>query len=152
MLFFYILAGVKAVAECLAKSNIEDTQETAWALLESLSHGNLKYQNQVYKGLITLMTCSSPKTQQLVLHTLHTVQVKPENVHKQRACSLAHFHTLNLFGTIAWQNVISLTMRRKIIHLSLFSLAVQNEDSPSQHCGTFAEYAQVSAPGGSGWR
>uniref|UniRef100_A0A8D0A663 Armadillo like helical domain containing 1 n=1 Tax=Sander lucioperca TaxID=283035 RepID=A0A8D0A663_SANLU len=66
--------GVKAIAECLAKSNTVETQEAAWALLESLLHGNPKYQNQIYKGLIALMTCTSPQAQQLVLHTLHTVQ------------------------------------------------------------------------------
>nr|XP_046247482.1 armadillo-like helical domain containing protein 1 isoform X2 [Scatophagus argus] len=73
--------GVKAIAECLAKSNTDETQETAGALLESLSHGNPKYQNQIYKGLIALMTCTSPKAQQLVLHTLHTVQSKMKIAH-----------------------------------------------------------------------
>ncbi|XP_051234005.1 armadillo-like helical domain containing protein 1 [Dicentrarchus labrax] len=73
--------GVKAIAECLAKSNTDETQETAWALLESLSRGNPKYQNQIYKGLIALMTCTSPKAQQLVLHTLHTVQSKMKTAH-----------------------------------------------------------------------
>ncbi|KAM7410106.1 hypothetical protein PAMA_001518 [Pampus argenteus] len=73
--------GVKVIAKCLAKSNTEDTQDTAWALLESLFHGNPKYQNQVYKNLITLMTCSSPKAQQLVLHTLRTVQAKMKTAH-----------------------------------------------------------------------
>ncbi|XP_053178924.1 armadillo-like helical domain containing protein 1 [Scomber japonicus] len=73
--------GVKAIAECLAKSNTDDTQEAAWALLESLSLGNLKYQNKVYKGLIALMACSSPKAQQLVLHTLRTVQSKMKTAH-----------------------------------------------------------------------
>ncbi|KAM9357931.1 armadillo-like helical domain containing protein 1 [Symphorus nematophorus] len=74
--------GVKVIAECLAKSNTDETQETAGALLESLSNGNPKYQNQIYKGLITLMTCTSPKTQQLVLHTLHTVQSKMKTAHR----------------------------------------------------------------------
>ncbi|KAM6939302.1 armadillo-like helical domain containing protein 1 [Lycodopsis pacificus] len=73
--------GVKAIAACLAKSNTDETQETAWALLESLSHGNPKYQNQIYKGLIALMTCTSPKAQQLALHTVHTVQSKMKTAH-----------------------------------------------------------------------
>ncbi|XP_059197136.1 armadillo-like helical domain containing protein 1 [Centropristis striata] len=73
--------GVKAIAECLAKSNTDEAQEAAWALLESLSHGNPKYQNQIYKGLIALMTCSSPKAQHLLLHTLHTVQSKMNTAH-----------------------------------------------------------------------
>ncbi|KAG7495111.1 armadillo-like helical domain containing 1 [Solea senegalensis] len=73
--------GVKVTAECLAKSNTEETQETASALLESLSHGNPKYQNQIYKSLITLMTCSSPKAQHLVLHTVRIVQSKMKTAH-----------------------------------------------------------------------
>ncbi|XP_067249707.1 armadillo-like helical domain containing protein 1 isoform X2 [Chanodichthys erythropterus] len=66
--------GVKAVAECLAKSEMERTQGTAAALLESLAHGNAKYQNQVYKGLVALLTCTSPRAQQLVLQILRIVQ------------------------------------------------------------------------------
>uniref|UniRef100_A0A8C1PEU0 Armadillo like helical domain containing 1 n=1 Tax=Cyprinus carpio TaxID=7962 RepID=A0A8C1PEU0_CYPCA len=62
--------GVKAVAECLAKSETEGTQESAAVLLESLAYGNPKYQNQVYKGLIALLTCTSPRAQQLVLQIL----------------------------------------------------------------------------------
>ncbi|XP_038595336.1 armadillo-like helical domain containing protein 1 isoform X1 [Micropterus salmoides] len=73
--------GVKVIAECMAKSNSNETQETAWAVLESLSHGNPKYQTQIYKGLIAFMTCNSPKAQQLVLHTLHTMQSKMKTAH-----------------------------------------------------------------------
>ncbi|XP_068447215.1 uncharacterized protein mutyh [Clinocottus analis] len=73
--------GVKVIAQCLAKTNSDETQETAWALLESISHGNPKYQNQIYKGLIALMTCTSPKAQQLALHTLHTVQCNVKTAH-----------------------------------------------------------------------
>lgn len=71
----FALSGVEVVAKCLVKSNTDETQETAWKLLESLCHGNPKYQSQIYKGLIAVMTCPSPKAQQLVLHTLRTVQV-----------------------------------------------------------------------------
>ncbi|XP_078527870.1 armadillo-like helical domain containing protein 1 isoform X6 [Lissotriton helveticus] len=66
--------GVRAIAECLAKSKSEELQEDAQVLLESLVHGNCKYQNQVYKGLIALLPCSSPKAQQLALQTLRIVQ------------------------------------------------------------------------------
>ncbi|XP_051965261.1 armadillo-like helical domain containing protein 1 [Xyrauchen texanus] len=65
--------GVKAIAECLAKSESERTQETAAALLKSLAHGNSKYQIQVFKGLIALLTCTSPRAQQLVLQILRSV-------------------------------------------------------------------------------
>ncbi|XP_034079337.1 armadillo-like helical domain containing protein 1 isoform X1 [Gymnodraco acuticeps] len=73
--------GVKAIAEFLAQSNTDEPLEAAWALLESLSRGNPRYQNQVYKALIALMTCSSPKAQQRVLHSLHTVQSKMKTAH-----------------------------------------------------------------------
>nr|XP_019936398.1 PREDICTED: uncharacterized protein C1orf228 homolog [Paralichthys olivaceus] len=73
--------GVKVIAECLAKSNTEETQDTAWALLESLSHWNPKYLNLIYKSLIALMACSSPKAQQMVLHTLRIVQSKMKTAH-----------------------------------------------------------------------
>ncbi|XP_044158294.1 armadillo-like helical domain containing protein 1 [Bufo gargarizans] len=66
--------GVRAVAECLAKSKMEDTQEEAQVLLELLAHGNPKYQTQVYKGLIALLPCASPKAQHLALQTLRIVQ------------------------------------------------------------------------------
>ncbi|XP_056389122.1 armadillo-like helical domain containing protein 1 [Hyla sarda] len=66
--------GVRAVAECLAKSKMEDTQEQAQVLLELLAHGNPKYQTQVYKGLIALLPCASPKAQHLSLQTIRIVQ------------------------------------------------------------------------------
>ncbi|TRZ02784.1 hypothetical protein DNTS_028825 [Danionella cerebrum] len=62
--------GVKAIAECLAKSESEGALETSAALLESLIHGNPKFQIQVYKGLVALLTCTSPRAQQLVLKIL----------------------------------------------------------------------------------
>ncbi|XP_076009239.1 armadillo-like helical domain containing protein 1 [Genypterus blacodes] len=43
--------GVRAVAECMAKSNADEIQVTAWMLLDSLSKGNPKYQSQVHKSL-----------------------------------------------------------------------------------------------------
>nr|XP_012631407.1 uncharacterized protein C1orf228 homolog isoform X2 [Microcebus murinus] len=66
--------GVRSIAEFLAKSKSEDTQEEVQVLLDSLVHGNPKYQNQVYKGLIALLPCASPKAQQLALQTLKTAQ------------------------------------------------------------------------------
>lgn len=61
----------------MAKSKSEATQEEVQLLLNSLVHGNPKYQNQVYKGLIALLPCESPKAQQLSLQTLRTAQVSP---------------------------------------------------------------------------
>ncbi|KAL1763640.1 armadillo-like helical domain containing 1 isoform X6, partial [Sigmodon hispidus] len=65
---------VRAIAEFLAKSKSEETQEEVQILLDALVHGNPKYQNQVYKGLIALLPCGSPKAQQLALQTLRTAQ------------------------------------------------------------------------------
>nr|DBA17722.1 TPA: hypothetical protein GDO54_016051 [Pyxicephalus adspersus] len=50
-LSYPIVTRVRAAAECLAKSKLEETQEQAQVLLELLAHGNPKYQTQVYKGL-----------------------------------------------------------------------------------------------------
>ncbi|XP_053100308.1 armadillo-like helical domain containing protein 1 isoform X3 [Hemicordylus capensis] len=66
--------GVRSIAEFLATSKSEETQEQVQILLDSLGHGNPKYQNQVYKGLIALLKCTSPKAQQLSLQTLRTIQ------------------------------------------------------------------------------
>lgn len=67
--------GVRCIAECLAKSKSERTQIEAKYLLENLAKGNPKYQNQVYKGLIAVLPCSSPKAQELAAQTLRVVQV-----------------------------------------------------------------------------
>ncbi|XP_066232295.1 LOW QUALITY PROTEIN: armadillo-like helical domain containing protein 1 [Saccopteryx leptura] len=66
--------GVRSIAEFLAKSKSEKTQEEVQVLFDSLVHGNPKYQNQVYKGLIALLPSASPKAQQLSLQTLRTAQ------------------------------------------------------------------------------
>ncbi|KAJ8375362.1 hypothetical protein SKAU_G00059420 [Synaphobranchus kaupii] len=73
--------GVRAIAECLVKSEVENTQETACNLLESLAHSNHRFQGQVYKGLVTLLTCSSPNAQQLALQTLRIVQKIVKTAH-----------------------------------------------------------------------
>uniref|UniRef100_A0A8C4S9V3 Armadillo like helical domain containing 1 n=1 Tax=Erpetoichthys calabaricus TaxID=27687 RepID=A0A8C4S9V3_ERPCA len=92
--------GVRAVAECLAKSKSEHTQEQACALLESLAHGNPKYQIQVYKGLIALLPCNSPKAQQLALQTIRVLQV-----------SFLVDHTLfNLFPSVPDMQKMSLSL------------------------------------------
>ncbi|XP_015263773.1 PREDICTED: uncharacterized protein C1orf228 homolog [Gekko japonicus] len=66
--------GVRSIAEFLATSKSEETQEQVQILLDNLGHGNPKYQNQVYKGLIALLKCTSPKAQQLSLQTLRIMQ------------------------------------------------------------------------------
>ena len=67
--------GIRSIAECLARAKSEQTQIEARYLLENLAKGNPKYQNQVYKGLIALLPCGSPKAQELAAQTLCIVQV-----------------------------------------------------------------------------
>uniref|UniRef100_A0A8B9PL61 Armadillo like helical domain containing 1 n=1 Tax=Apteryx owenii TaxID=8824 RepID=A0A8B9PL61_APTOW len=62
--------GVRSIAEFLAMSRSTEAQEEVQLLLDSLGHGNPKYQNQVYKGLIAVLPCTSPRAQQLSLQTL----------------------------------------------------------------------------------
>nr|XP_056700769.1 armadillo-like helical domain containing protein 1 [Euleptes europaea] len=66
--------GVRSIAEFLATCKSEETQEQVQILLDNLGHGNPKYQNQVYKGLIALLKCTSPKALQLSLQTLRIIQ------------------------------------------------------------------------------
>ncbi|XP_075037707.1 armadillo-like helical domain containing protein 1 [Mixophyes fleayi] len=73
--------GVRAVAECLAISKSEETQEQAQVVLELLAHGNPKFQTQVYKGLIALLASAYPKAQHLALQTLRIVQGIVQTAH-----------------------------------------------------------------------
>ncbi|XP_016285295.2 armadillo-like helical domain containing protein 1 isoform X1 [Monodelphis domestica] len=73
--------GVRSIAEFMAKSKSEEALEEVQSLLDSLVHGNPKYQHQVYKGLIALMPCNSPKAQQLALQTLRVAQSIVGQVH-----------------------------------------------------------------------
>ncbi|XP_059939031.1 armadillo-like helical domain containing protein 1 [Mesoplodon densirostris] len=89
--------GVRSIAEFLAKSKSEETQEEVHVLLDSLIHSNPKYQNQVYKGLIALLPCASPKAQQLSLQTLRTAQSIIGTTHPGIVdCVLSVLHTMHL--------------------------------------------------------
>lgn len=66
--------GIRAIAECLAKSKCEETQEYCHEMLLALSKGNPKFEQQLYKGLIALLPCNSPKAQQIAVSSLRTVQ------------------------------------------------------------------------------
>ena len=63
------------MAECLARSKSEETQECARNMLQTLAQGNPKFESQVYKGLIALLPSSSPKAQQMAAQILRIVQV-----------------------------------------------------------------------------
>lgn len=71
----FLHTGVQCLAELLATSTSAEAQEDAQVLLDSLGRGNPKYQHQVYKGLIAVLPCASPRAQQLALQTLGAMQV-----------------------------------------------------------------------------
>ncbi|NXK54662.1 ARMD1 protein, partial [Chauna torquata] len=66
--------GVQSLAELLATSTSAEAQEEVQVLLDSLGRGNPKYQNQVYKGLVAVLPCASPRAQQLALQMLGVMQ------------------------------------------------------------------------------
>uniref|UniRef100_A0A5K3F0T1 TIR domain-containing protein n=1 Tax=Mesocestoides corti TaxID=53468 RepID=A0A5K3F0T1_MESCO len=66
--------GIRAVAECMAKSNSEQTQEAARSVLELLAEGNPRFRDQVYKGFIAVLPCDSAKAQQLALQSIRILQ------------------------------------------------------------------------------
>ena len=75
LICFMSFKGIRAIAECLAKSKAEETQDACRNLLLMLAQGNPKFEVQVYKGLIALLPCSSPKAQQMSAQSLRVVQV-----------------------------------------------------------------------------
>ncbi|NXS64816.1 ARMD1 protein, partial [Pandion haliaetus] len=66
--------GVRSLTEFLATSNSAEAQKDVQVLLDSLGRSNPKYQNHVYKGLIAVLLCTSPRAQQLALQTLRVMQ------------------------------------------------------------------------------
>lgn len=76
MQLFLFLTGIRAIVECLAKSKCEETQEYCQEILLSLSQGNPKFEQQLYKALIALLPCTSPKAQQIAVSSLRIVQVQ----------------------------------------------------------------------------
>ncbi|XP_064387854.1 armadillo-like helical domain containing protein 1 isoform X2 [Halichondria panicea] len=66
--------GVKLIAECLALSQSEVTQEEARHLLHQLSAGNPRYQSQVYNALVALLSSASSEAQRMAAYTLRLIQ------------------------------------------------------------------------------
>ncbi|NXO05365.1 ARMD1 protein, partial [Rhinopomastus cyanomelas] len=66
--------GVQSLAEFLATSNSAEAQEDAQVVLDSLGHGNPKYETQVCKSLIAVLPRACPYAQQLALQTLGAMQ------------------------------------------------------------------------------
>ncbi|NXU79478.1 ARMD1 protein, partial [Oreotrochilus melanogaster] len=66
--------GVQSLTEFLATSKSVEAQDDVQVLLDSLGCGNPKYQNQVYKGLVAVLPCASPRAQLLALQMLRAMQ------------------------------------------------------------------------------
>ena len=66
--------GIRAVAECLAKSTGITCRDECKNVLQELTTGNPKYQHQVYKAMIALLKSSSPDAQQIAAQLLQYVQ------------------------------------------------------------------------------
>ncbi|XP_062854791.1 uncharacterized protein LOC134317972 [Trichomycterus rosablanca] len=129
--------GVKVVAECLVKSRSEETQRSAINLLESLAHGNLRYQKQVYKGLIALLACRNPTAQQLVLHTLRKVQTFVKSAHpaivEPLLDLLRSFHLEVQCGAIELIIELQQTEVRDVLLSALLALLKPTRDGTHKH-------------------
>ncbi|NXL93112.1 ARMD1 protein, partial [Alectura lathami] len=66
--------GVRSLTELLATCSSAEVQDEVQVLLDSLGRGNPKYRSQVYKGLVAVLPCGSPRAQQLALQTLRGMQ------------------------------------------------------------------------------
>jgi len=66
--------GVRAAAECMARSYTSQTQECGRSLLYSLAHGNPRYQKQVYQVLKDLLPSTNPGTQRVAAQGLRHIQ------------------------------------------------------------------------------
>lgn len=66
--------GVRAAAECMARSYTAETQECGRSLLYSLAHGNPRYQKQVYQVLKDLLPSTNPGTQRVAAQGLRHIQ------------------------------------------------------------------------------
>lgn len=66
--------GVRAAAECMARSYTAETQECGRSLLYSLAHGNPRFQKQVYQVLKDLLPSTNPGTQRVAAQGLRHIQ------------------------------------------------------------------------------
>ncbi|KAJ3125739.1 hypothetical protein HK098_008261 [Nowakowskiella sp. JEL0407] len=75
--------GVRAVADCLARSKSEITQDYARNLLIQLGQGNPRFLVQVYKSLLGMLTSTvpSPTSQQMAGQALRTLLPNISTIH-----------------------------------------------------------------------
>ena len=52
---------VRIICECLAKSSTEECRDECHKLLECLSNGNPRFVGAIYRALIALLPCDSPR-------------------------------------------------------------------------------------------
>jgi len=95
---------VRAAAECLARSRSEETQEFACRLLRTLADGNPKFQTQVYRGLVALLSSSSAKAQHLAAQSLRIVQVSSA-IQRSLHCMLSH-HAARCVSSVRFVEIL----------------------------------------------
>jgi len=112
--------GIRTIAECLAKSKSEITQENCRNVLLLLVQGNPKYQSQVYKSFIAILPCSSPKAQQLALQNLRIAQKIVKHPNPNLVEPL-----LNLLSTLHFEvRYEAIEFIKEVIHYNDVSLAI----------------------------
>ena len=104
-------------------------------MLQLLAQGNPKFEVQVYKGLIALLPCSSPKAQQMATQTLRIVQVYTTLSQTNFIAFLDIY--FNYFYSIV-QNKALKFEDLEITHRHIIS--ANCEECKSQHCRTVAEF------------
>lgn len=119
------MSGIRAIAECLAKSKSEETQDACRNLLLMLAQGNPKFEVQVYKGLIALLPCSSPKAQQMAAQSLRTVQVSVAPVSRlvSQSVSLRFIHFSHLYQVL---HIFDLFVKFDSIPIFLVTIMIMN--------------------------
>jgi len=107
--------GIRTIAECLAKSKDEDSQQSCKTVLQLLGQGNPKYELQVYKSFIALLPCTSPKAQQLALQNLRISQKIVEEANPNLVEPL-----LNLLKTVHLEVQYEvIEFLKELLHLNL---------------------------------
>ncbi|XP_066914369.1 armadillo-like helical domain containing protein 1 [Clytia hemisphaerica] len=66
--------GVRAVCECLGKSQTLGCQEACRLIIINLSNGNPRYLQQLYKAMIILLKSASPEAQRIAAQALQKIQ------------------------------------------------------------------------------
>ncbi|KAH0618693.1 hypothetical protein JD844_018102 [Phrynosoma platyrhinos] len=126
--------GVRSIAEFLATSKSEETQEQVQILLDALGHGNPKYQTQVYKAIQLIKDLMSYDVRPAVLQGLVAL-LKPsrQETAKMQAKILEEAGTLQLIESLpayVQQAAAAKAIGRNCLQISQKVIPLQNQISP----------------------